>query len=467
MKVSMMSHERSLNKQKFFEEKGDDRLPYQLAAKDLPSLVRHYAKKGINIIINGTSTWGQEKIGGKQKQLQPEIDLLESDVTKLAAHFIRCWIPQDVPKNDYDISCNDYAENNRFERDEIKELSALLPKFLIEQHLWLKRRPLKLKDEYSEADLKEMNLILSKASCHSKLEEGAILYLASRREAQADLALSQDEVVTEMQEIKASLKPGEVCGYIYTGGQARAAGHFEAFLISDKEIIKPVLFNYRLCPMIRAGYDSSPNLSPLVKNPGVYGGVPDCPQAGTKECGTLAVLYLKELLKNSEQQLKEFSLSFQYYLKDDQGEIREHSFFLPSPQVLRYSQVSMYNEVMAALLREDKSVVEITKTSIEDKQIKWSITTLKTILQVSIELAKEKGNSVLAEQNQKILAKLPLFSKHWLEAYQIADHQRKVMYDGKGYNHYLIYRTRKMEGLAKAAHREEQKHGEKTGLKPK
>jgi hypothetical protein len=198
-----------------------------------------------------------------------------------------------------------------------------------------------------------------------------------------------------------------------------------------------------LAPFVKfiEGYSYLPQIWPFIKlvEGSIFNSIPETPQAGIVECGTLGVLHLKELLKNNAQQFKEYTLLFSFYCSNK----LEH-FYFPSPQLLRYSQVSTYNTILAEMLTLNKNSVTIEKGSGKDKRY-LAVTTLQKILTDSIADAKSHGNKEMAANNQKIIDDLPRFSKQWLKAYQEAQKKRASMQGTQ--NYYLLYRTKKMERI--------------------
>jgi len=158
------------------------------------------------------------------------------------------------------------------------------------------------------------------------------------------------------------------------------------------------------------------------------------PQATDQGCGALGLLYLKELLKNNAEQLHEDTLSFPYYLPN--GELKY--YFFPSPQVLRYSQSGLYNEILKAMI-SDQPVLSY-KGSI------YLITTLREMLERSIIEAQKKSDKTVVQENSNLLDKLTAFQKQWLEKYEnmVEKRQQYESTSSPRRNTYLAYRSAAM-----------------------
>lgn len=241
--------------------------------------------------------------------------------------------------------------------------------------------------------------------------------------------------------IQTNLKEGECVIYFFTNNVRVGPAHFEFVQIKKDEIIKPVHWFLHNSNIINRNdlenifiSDISDFISPYLKPQYLQ------PQVDEVSCGTLGILYLKELLKNKGQQSDDFTLRVTLY-KMHNREIGKGNLFFPSPHVLRYSQSSFYNDVILAMLKNEHEV------SIKFKGIKYKIKPLKVILEDSIKFAKSQGDLTVAEENKKILKNLPAFRKKWLMEYETAIQKRNAM-QGDRYNLYLAYSSRRMQALA-------------------
>jgi hypothetical protein len=162
------------------------------------------------------------------------------------------------------------------------------------------------------------------------------------------------------------------------------------------------------------------------------------PQAGDTECGTLGILYLKELLKNGGDQLNNLSLRFPLSEKVLSGKDSVNRFLFPAPQALRYSQSSFYNEVLLAMLEETDTV------QISREGTNYTVNTLQKMLSDSVKVAEEKGDTQTVAADREVLNKLPEFRKKWMQAYEATQPKRQAM-DRNEINLFLAYKAKRME----------------------
>lgn len=164
------------------------------------------------------------------------------------------------------------------------------------------------------------------------------------------------------------------------------------------------------------------------------------PQADGDGCATLGWLYLKELLKNNLDQLNNFSLIIPVYTNAHQD--KPLYLFVPSPQVLRYSQSELYNKVICALFDVTTNSVDVRHRG---KHIE--VKTLKNIIEESLRLSnlKEDNNSI--QKLESALTQLANLSIRWLDEYQKAAGKRQEM-EFHDTNYYLSYNSQKLEEKA-------------------
>ena len=273
------------------------------------------------------------------------------------------------------------------------------------------------------------------------------------------------DYVPEIKHIQAQLKDEEIVGYVMPNDgyvpllqPIPDRTHLSMVIISKDKVIKPINFTvestYELSeedfPGIYTTTLDLSDLSPLDKsacqflkhdrNP--HGWI--IPQLGNEECGTLGMLYLKELLKDNARQLKQFTLAFSCYMANPADESKPYktNYFIPSPQVLRYSQSNLYNLVIYNLLMCDDDQATFIY---ERKTMK--LMSLRKMLQDSILIAQKISDTIIVSQNQKILDELPAFRKNWLEEYQLSMQKRDSMNVLKGRNKYLEYKSRRLEKI--------------------
>lgn len=310
--------------------------------------------------------------------------------------------------------------------------------------------PYKLKWELSFNELKQFDTVCSEFPFKSKLDETIKSYYDEKLNTEiANCMLSPEQAIQEIKSIQADMKEGDIAGYIWMP-RGVLADHAESLIVTKSKLINPI--HFRSDKLLRTETVFLPQLESFVdviEGPQYFFDFPNTPQSGIFECGTLGMLYLKEFLKNKAEQWHEFTLTFSFYENDN----LKH-FFLPSPHVLRYSQVSTYNAIVKALLEQkDFETIEIGK---ENKVRTLKVKTIKKTLEETIEKAKAKNETKLAEESKALLSKLKSFSEKWLQAYQVASQQRALMQaDDK--NSYLLYSTRRMQKLTEVKESKEPK----------
>ncbi len=239
------------------------------------------------------------------------------------------------------------------------------------------------------------------------------------------LCLTEEQCVEEIYYIQKSLATHEgfkAVGYVLTSNTTQDSRHFEAVIITQDKIIKP------------ATWDRSYIQSELVYEPRAHGAMP---QAGRFECGTLSFLYLKELLKENAKQLTQESFLLDYYDRSDNPK----RFFFPSPEVLRYSQSSLYNKFLVAMLMHDEAEVEVAHAGET-----YSVKTIKKMIDRSMVIARVNGNNNLIVRHKVFLASLPAFRAKWLAAYEASNQKRELMQSDV--NLYLACCTHRMRAIA-------------------
>lgn len=241
--------------------------------------------------------------------------------------------------------------------------------------------------------------------------------------------------------IQNQLADNEYAGYLNTEGKrGHDTSHVECLIIAKDKIIKPIEWH-----AVRHGaieIDHYPNAvdADLYKftQSACYQ-----PQSDILTCASLSISYLKQLLKNDAEQLKNLTLSVPYFRNTsfNQSSSLCH-FFVPSPQVLRYSQSSTYNEYIAALvLEEDPGFFK--------HQYKWiAFTTLKNELERTLYTAKQKNLPDLIKEVQQILYQLPTFREKWKTAFEQMRWIRSLMDDHSGFNRTLAYTSQRLRKIA-------------------
>jgi hypothetical protein len=406
------------HKQHFLDKK--DYHAYQISAADLPKIVIHFNKKhNIKIIINGETPLGQDFISRKKKELSDKIALYKEKKLFYIHHLIEYWYSS---KN-----CADNESSFIFKLVEEKEtIKNALTAFLKPNGFSFDTMNITL----SNIQLQQAKDIISKLPCTEIIQQKYITYLETLL---ADVSLSYTEVWSEINDIKKSLKDNESVGYVFTNSHRVKTDHFESIVITKSGIIEPIFFSFY------AGSEKSlykPD-NFVVSHP-----IGMSPQSDLQSCGTLSVLYLKELLKDNAEQLNKFCLKFSYY---KEGEFGLSHGLIPSPHVLRYSQSEKYNKGLQKMLDDAETFEIITK---DNKTIQ--VKTLKKLLIDSMAKALLLQDSAIYKANKELLEQIPKFKEIWLAEYNKATAKRDKMH-ADGLNRYLVYRTQRFEARAQSA----------------
>lgn len=431
----------------------------RLYAERLPAIVAKYKKKhGIEICINGTTPYGQRIIAKKKSDLLERINKLKDDSTKYTCFFENAWLPPDSARLGNLHTIGQTASSDFFEH--YKEMAKIIKHFLDPQGA--------LRTDLSAEERTELNSIIHNkyGALVSKAIDEDIHYLMEKE--YEDIGLTHTECLEEIKEIYATTRTKTI-GYIYTNGHSKSGPHFECALIERNCVIKPIdmgLFNggdLRVqdlgIPYYRMEYNFDAFRISSTEKKQFDFDFDLVAQAGSDECGTLCMLYLKELLKNNSHQLKEFTFSSSLYI--DPNKLKH--IFIPSPQVLRYSQVNKFNKFLAQLFTDTQESQKISATPPEFKNFEpkklyyYHFHTLRTLIENSIHIAEKKGDTDIADQNRKQLAKFSEFSRRWLAEYEKMTTYRDKMKDAEiidrygltiQANGYLVYRSLKMSGIA-------------------
>lgn len=404
---------------KFFLNQNENDVSPPLSIGELIKLRDHYKKKfNINIVING------EKHEKKQKENERALRQFKKYPY---AEFIRAnWsYDKDSFLNKFCISLYRLPFDNCCEaiREKLKKYGYLNQEF-------------SKKDQFIEnlnsKQISKLNIILHTLpkEVRALIDQQIPKYLAYLEHSVTMPQLTKDEVEEEeVQMIQQDLlarNSEEKIGYLFTGGNndIEDRGHFEILIITKNKIIRPIAWPpYGLWGFL-AGDDY------YVPKP-FFDGISDIcqPQASAKECGTLCLVYLKELLKENGKQFVEYTLCF-----SSRGE----KIFFPSPQVLRYSQISFYNQYMLAMLEEGDGV----SVTYNDKT--YQIETLEKLLKNKVQANPHN------KEYQDMLNNLPAFRAKWLAQWEQSNKKRNFMQQN-GRNHYLFARASLLMQKSQAA----------------
>ncbi|OCH98885.1 hypothetical protein A8135_08980 [Legionella jamestowniensis] len=415
---------------------------YQVSVRDLEKIVQHYQEKyGIRLIINGTTPKYEARI----KERQIEFEKQKQQFLQLKyARFLQIFLHgPDVLSTTDPFAIN---KNDGIFKEYYQEIRNKIAPFLNPQG--------KIISTLSPEELSELNELCKELSCRHIFDKKINEFI----EMNADyIGLTSDESKDEIQEICDRLTGDEVVGYIFTGQRLTGRPHFEIYICLPGKAIRPI--SYAIWPIdycnlegklqfgspSAAGNYFTPELLKLYCKSNLRQQL--IPQADVTSCGTLTMMYAKELLKEDAKQLKELTLSFTYYNK--RGE-KEH-FFLPSPQVLRYSQVSLYNEALKAIVSK-QNVAEKEQGIAHKNNKKYPFKTLEMILNNSLQIASDRGDVETQEENQRIIDLLPQFQEKWQAAYEEMCNKRQTMQQPSG-NKYLFYSTHRMNSIAQGQYK--------------
>jgi hypothetical protein len=400
--------------------------PYQLAAKDIDTLIYHYSKQGIRLIKNGQRSGHLEQ---KKEEIRKQIQRLEDNTKKYATYLQMNFALNKGRCDNFFVSeycnCSSFLEYYGEIKNSIKEFLAGTGK---------------IKTDLSKNELSKLNEIASQLTCVSLFNSKVASQIKDLKNQLPNVCLDKTEVMQEIEEIRKKLKADEKVGYIFTNQTNLEIEHFEVLILTRKAIIKPIHW-----PKINSYY--------ALMASEVIGGIPmhltdlslftinssiNLPHPQGKDndsCGFLGIAYLKKLLQTDATELKSLSLSFSFY--NHQGKKRH--FFLPSPTVFRYSQSSKYILFLEKIMQEKET----------EKYEGHSILTLQSLLAKSIHIAKEKNNTVMLKQNENTLNCLAKLRPEWQTTCEQVKEKREKMQDPSSkHNLYLDYTTHRLRKLS-------------------
>lgn len=430
--------------------------PYRLNVEDYPEILSYYKKKyniDIPYIINGTTELGCAIRANNQAILEQEIAEYNDENLIYAKQILLNWSPPGVSMpGKYQLNQKDTKKSD-FQKY-YPELFAAIKRDFLNEHGQLKA--------LNQGEIIKLNNVVKSLKCRKKLDGYRKEKIAELSERKNKLCLSKEQAITEIKSIQSNLGRDEIVVYFFTNNRNKGSAHFEVILVKPDQIIKPVhwflnesniletydlnnMFTTDLSPFVtfEINLESTKTLNedPIKRIQ---------PQVDTDSCGILGISYLKELFKKEAEQLKRFSFLCPIYTKDE-AKIQLNCLFFPSPQVLRYSQSSLYNSVL-------KSMVESTKDEeiIQYKNITYKIKTLQFILSESIRIAKENNDLQTAVKNETLLKNLPEFRKIWLDEYESTEKIRQNMQSNSG-NLYLSYKGNRTQEIVTHSRKENEK----------
>lgn len=423
----------SKNKQAFLKGSGIENGAYQLLARDIEPLIRHYAeKKGIRIIKNGQVN--SSFIRQKQAEINLTIQKLEDSSIKYATYLQKNFSPYGPAlANVYSV-----APLRSLFDEHYSVIKTSIKKYLNSTG--------HLRKDLSTNELHAINVIISQLSCKELFDKQIESKIEDLKKSDLpDACLTKPEAMQEVEEIRGGLKEDEIVAYIFTSIKNISIAHLEVLIITKKAIIKPVIWNDR--------FDAIQSMDTLagipLYEPNLYSFLTkyDAPepriQADGISCGSLGIASLKKLLQNNALELKSFTLTFSFYHPIFAKKIH---FFFPSPSMLRYAQSSKYILFLEKILQNaDTADYEGNK-----------LFTLKALLTQSIQISTENKDMATVEENSKLLDELPIFRQKWLNAMEEIKQQRDKMAcknpkSGVHHNLYLAYTSRRLEKITKQA----------------
>jgi hypothetical protein len=469
-------------KEAFFAKSEEGRASHQMTASQLSDLISIYNEKyNIHIVMNGVTEDGKKAIE-QRKQSQIMWDTRTPTLTQKYHDDLKTFISSLLENHKDEYNHKDQSNLTTADKTSIiRELTILHEEYLkiAKDYFYLKPYPEAIKEIITSLDQEENPLEditrylamikeykeflgLFKTMCEfpeslKKFKDKLSEMEMKNQEVWNDIGMTKKEAIEEINHIRKDLKEGEVVCYVFTNGHLVKKGHFEVFIISKDSIIKPCEWIVDDEKVI--GSNEIDSISCLEMKPPFFTHEnPECDlpvaQADPHGCGTLGLLTLKELLKNNSEQLKNLTMNVPYY--DQQGKICY--FFIPSPQVLRYSQSSTYNKIIAGIFSDQLDPVRVpfkqkkkpepfcepTGEILEDTVI---VQPLEVMLNDTLEKARKKGDKEIIEICKSLLEIAPEFRAHWLEKYEASMSTRDTMQAGT-LNAYLVYSSHRLRDKA-------------------
>lgn len=311
-------YEMSQDKTEFLAKELDSPYPgYQVSVLDLEKIVKHYQEKyGIRLIINGTTPKYQALIKERQVDFeQQKQQFLEFKYAKFLQIFFQ---PPNLNGANSPFSIN-------------KHMGAFIGFY---EEIYNKVLPFldakgKTISGLSLEELRQLNEACQELSCKGILDAKINEFIERNFDY---MGLTARESASEIKDICDELQEGEVLGYFFTGQRTSGRCHFDLYICLPGKAIRPIFYNTALVryhdlggvfhlnfPFVEGNF-FTPDLLKLYPALDL---IQLIPQADRTSCGTLTMMYAKELLKDDARGLKEFTLSFTYY--NEKGE-KEYFF---------------------------------------------------------------------------------------------------------------------------------------------
>ena len=326
----------------------------QMHVTELRKIRDHYReKKGITIIINGETEYGKSIIQDKIKRGTELISAYQSE--KKIIPYLKRFCP-----------CFPF-QLSRHSQFIINSISSFLNE---------KTRSLK-ENLTSDEEAALLSICQTFSDELKDLFNSEIISQIRELEQEIeDCCLYANESLSEVTHIQQSLAEDDRVGYVFTNNTRFKARHFEVLIITKKRIIQPVVW-----PDTRGSLPTEIIPIHYYQTRQFTSSDNNGPQVDMISCGTLGLLYLKQLLKENARQLEEGTLSFPVYSQTYIGYTKKLLFF-PSPHVLQYTQYSLFNQITRALLNDDDTF------SIPSKEGQINGETLQGYIKSSLVIAR-------------------------------------------------------------------------------
>lgn len=397
---------------------------FQLSAPDAEINIKKYEKKyNIRIVFNGKTNVGQKYIDQKNKEcIQKNYNILKGK-NPYAHYLITNWLSKGkTTLSKFEIGELVYSNFS----DIYKDIENVISEFLDING--------EIKSHLNEDQLKDLNQLIFN-NFKDIFDKNINEFIKEIKKENSNRNISLSMISEEIKEIQNGIEKEDIVGYFFTNNVIK--GHFEVLIITKNEIIKPInwLMPYREINDNHVGDNTLFTVD--IENITIgFKGAIEVPraQADNSSCGALGLSYLKELLMNEAEQYKKLSKIISFYNEDK----KLVHFYLPSPQVLRYSQSKFFNEILSALFNEENTEIKHDNKSV-------TVLCLEHILKQSMSTAKLVNDIKILEENNKLLEELPEFKKQWLIHYKESIIRREMMSDKKdGKNRYLSYKAYSM-----------------------
>jgi|GEM_PF-787724 len=410
---------------------------YQISSLEIDSIINHYQAQGIKIIKNGKKSL--ELLTEKRKKnlihIAPTLEKLRDPRTKYSTYFQLNYLsPGKAKQNHLCISniCPPFWKD-------YSDITQSISKFILPSG--------HLNPDLSDSEIIKLNETASQLACKPLLDQQIDYNIQSLQ----DVCLDKFEVKPEVEEIRKTLKKDEKIGYIFTNNTDKTKEHIECLILTRKNIIKPITWNYfsnsgisHKSQLLESDFLGIPLFMPDLSffidkdNPNTPPTLPH-PQADSTSCGSLCLSLLYKLLKNNAAEFNTLTLTFSFY--DCRG--KKKHFFLPPPSLLKYSQSYRYIDFLIKIMDATDKIAYSESLNQESKTI-W---TLQGLLNYSLGQAKKMGDTDMFYHNSVILNELSMLRPHWLEVTKQAIEERKKMDDPNtgNKNLYLMYQTKKLE----------------------